>query len=289
MCLNCSCWCSADKLVVGVCCVGFEEMFKKELNEPSTPKPLMLVSERKSYTSKPNSAVGSGKSSSSHILSGGNVECAKGVCPQLLALILDFLTCGCGFSVFCATIVGWFIHQSSGIAKSPLSLSPQQYPWRLLRRGSLKMDSREVTESVLDFYHTVMICPLLCIPLGSISFDSLWNDEENQKIDAAFLSVLQSLYWIWKSAAHNSKELLPGIVWSCRHSCKGGCGTSDLSLLLPILSLNSFPLFLTVWAVPSAVREWTGAKPGPSWSLGFGLFFLLVRLVQHSTASPDLH
>lgn len=57
MCLKCSCLCSADKLVVGVGCVGLEEMLKKDLNELSTSKPLMLISERKSYTFKPNSAV----------------------------------------------------------------------------------------------------------------------------------------------------------------------------------------------------------------------------------------
>lgn len=51
MCLNSSLLYFAGEVAVDVSCVGFEEVFKKDLKKPSTPNSLiMLISERKSYT-----------------------------------------------------------------------------------------------------------------------------------------------------------------------------------------------------------------------------------------------
>lgn len=146
-----------------------------------------------------------------------------------------------------------------------------------------------------------------------MSSDSLRNDEENLKVDdvfccccccfGGFVFVLVFVLFIvfcffyqlfscciefWKvhfTTARNCCLALcePSHCRACRHSLQRGCDTSGLSLLPPVLFLNSFLLFMTASELCHQLLK-SKQKPSSNWSFidnltkGFGLFFLLPRL-----------
>lgn len=191
------------------------------------------------------------------------------VCPQLLTLILDFCT-------FAWPLVAVVYIPIRGLELANLlrpfhlsnTLEGQVTQERKLEDGCHGHKSQEGPRgSVLNF------SPHKCL-LGSMSFDSPRDYEENLKVDAFFLSVLQLLFWIWKSRVHNSKELLPGTVWASQAS---HCSLPDYSWILSLC-------FWLCLSSASAAKESTEAKPSSSWSL----LITWARDLVFSFGQPDL-